>query len=141
MKKKDNYFRIKFLFILFAICLFFIQNDVVSAAQFSLMLKWKPSSDKNSDYLIGYVVYWGKESGKYTNRVDVGEKYNYTITNLKEGNTYYFAVKSYSNDSYIESNFSNEIAINIGKVVQSRSEDLALINQPPISSDAGAGKY
>jgi regulation of enolase protein 1 (concanavalin A-like superfamily) len=42
--------------------------------------------------------------------VDVGLKTTYTLVNLQEGATYYFAVKAYDKVRTIESGFSNEVS-------------------------------
>jgi len=59
--------------------------------------------------LAGYKVYYGTSSGSYSQIIDVGNLNAYQVTNLTDGNTYYFAVKAY-NTSFNESTFSSEVS-------------------------------
>ncbi|MEK7698961.1 MAG: RHS repeat-associated core domain-containing protein [Planctomycetota bacterium] len=54
------------------------------------------SWNANAEPVDGYKVYWGVESGKYTNSIDVGKTMSYTITGLTNGTTYYVSVKAYA---------------------------------------------
>jgi hypothetical protein len=78
-----------------------------------ITLSWDPPTE-NSDGtplsdLAGYKIYYGTSSGNYTTVVDVMNATIYTIKNLPEGFTYYFAVTAY--DIYgNESEFSNEVS-------------------------------
>src|SRR4029077_6608497 len=56
----------------------------------------------------GYNVYYGVASSIYTNKVNVGNVTNATISGLIEGTTYYFALTAY-NPFELESDFSNEM--------------------------------
>ncbi len=58
-----------------------------SAAQ--IKLAWNPNIDPD---LAGYKVYYGTASRTYGSRVDVGNTTMSTVTGLKQGVTYYFAV-------------------------------------------------
>ena len=66
--------------------------------------------DANSEsYLGGYKLYWGNESGQYTQSVDVGNVTEYT---LEISNGTYVAVTAYSDhDPPLESGYSNEVYI------------------------------
>jgi len=57
--------------------------------------------------LAGYKVYVGTASGNYQAPVTVGKVTSYTLSNLTDGGTYYFAVSAY-NTSGEESAKSNE---------------------------------
>lgn len=58
--------------------------------------------------LAGYRVYWGTESGNYTQAQDVGLTTRTVITGLTEGTTYYLTVTAY-NAYGIESTPAQEI--------------------------------
>jgi hypothetical protein len=58
---------------------------------------------------MGYVVYYGTNSGIYSSRVDIGSDTSINITNLQEGLTYYFAITAYDSQ-YVESAPSPEIS-------------------------------
>ena len=62
--------------------------------------------------LAGYKVYYGTASATYTQVVDVGltstpATPTYVVTNLADGNTFYFTVTAYSSSAN-ESGFSGE---------------------------------
>jgi hypothetical protein len=57
--------------------------------------------------LAGYKVYYGTPSRNYSQNIDVGNVTTYTVDNLTEGLTYYFAVTAYDTGGN-ESGFSNE---------------------------------
>jgi hypothetical protein len=59
--------------------------------------------------LVGYKIYYGTVSGKYSHVIDVGNLTNYKVENLTVGTTYFFVVTDY-NTSGVESGFSNEVA-------------------------------
>lgn len=73
------------------------------------VLSWNPNTDSD---LAGYKVYYSTLSGSYTNVVDVGltatpGSPGYTVTDLTDGATYYFAVTAYD-QSLNQSGFSDE---------------------------------
>jgi len=74
------------------------------AAQLSFI--WDPSEDSD---VTGYKVYYGTQSGTYTEVVDAGNNTSCTIPDLVVGATYYFAVTAYDSYGY-ESAYSNEVA-------------------------------
>ena len=51
--------------------------------------------DANNPAPDGYVIYWGTSSGNLTNSHDAGGATQYTIPDLTEGVTYYFAATAY----------------------------------------------
>jgi protein involved in polysaccharide export with SLBB domain len=56
----------------------------------------------------GYMIYYGSQSGKYTEEIDVGNVSTYRIRNLRNHNPYYFALKAYTRSGKFTS-FSNEV--------------------------------
>ena len=90
----------------------------------SITLAWDPNLEPD---VAGYVVYFGAASGKYTNRVDVGNVTTYTVTGLAEGTDYFFAVTAY-NSSRLESDYSNEISYRLPG---------SGLNQAPVIASAG----
>ena len=68
-------------------------------------IAWDANTESD---LAGYKFFYGTASGNYDFSVDVGNATSYTVANLEEGVTYYFAAKAY-NTSYSESAFSEEL--------------------------------
>jgi len=87
--------------LLSVLCLFV---DAARATQSDVTLNWDASPSGN---VSGYRVYFGAESGNYTNMTDVGNATTDTISGLEDGVTYYFVVSAYDATG-IESDFSNE---------------------------------
>lgn len=58
--------------------------------------------------VIGYRVYYGTQSGVYTQSKDVGNVLSTAIQDLQEGQTWYFVVRAYTATD--ESANSNEIS-------------------------------
>ncbi len=56
------------------------------------------------------MIHYGMASGAYSQGVDVGNTTSYTVSNLIDGKTYYFAVTAYNAVGY-ESVYSNEVSI------------------------------
>jgi hypothetical protein len=52
-------------------------------------LVWDPIQDAN---LGGYRLYYGNTKGSYEGVLDVGMETTYILTDLEEGQTYYFAL-------------------------------------------------
>jgi Fibronectin type III domain len=77
---------------------------LVTAASTSTIITWNPSTDPN---VTGYNIYYGTQSGNYTNEISVGNVTNAAVGNLSSGTTYYFAAKS-RDDAGDQSAFSNE---------------------------------
>lgn len=70
-------------------------------------LAWDASSDTN---VTGYVIYYGSQSGVYTNQFKVGNVSSASITLPADGGTYYISATSCDADGN-ESDFSNETVI------------------------------
>ena len=79
---------------------------VLRAETINVTLNWEASP---SGSVNGYRVYFGAESGIYTNTTDVGNVTVLTIPGLEGGVTYYFVVSAYDATG-LESDFSNEVA-------------------------------
>jgi hypothetical protein len=70
--------------------------------------------DENNPAPDGYILYWGTTSGNYSDSHDVGNATEYTIPDLQEGVTYYFAVRAYDDGN--QSAYSAEIAHTVGLI-------------------------
>ncbi len=70
-------------------------------------LGWDQNTEPD---LAGYKIYYGTSSGNYTESVNItsGNITTCTISDLIEGQTYYFAATAY-NSSLVESNYSAEV--------------------------------
>ncbi len=83
-------------------------GPVVQVYSAQVSLQW----DANTDPIVaGYKVYYGTTSHNYSSHIDVGKTTTYTVSNLPDGVTHYFATTDYSN-SGMESGFSNEVVLN-----------------------------
>jgi hypothetical protein len=71
-------------------------------------LAWDPP-DISTD-VTGYIIHYGTASGTYSQGIDVGKTTSYTVSNLIDGQTYYFAVTAYNALGY-QSVYSNEVSI------------------------------
>ena len=71
-------------------------------------LAWDPP-DISTD-VTGYMIHYGTASGSYSQSIDVGNTTSYTVSNLTNGKTYYFAVTAYNAVGY-QSIYSNEVSI------------------------------
>jgi hypothetical protein len=79
----------------------------LTAPQSSLaVLSWDPNTEGD---LAGYKVYLGMASRSYGSPVDVGSATSFKMTNLKHGQTYYFAVTAYDTEGN-ESEYSAEVS-------------------------------
>ncbi len=85
-------------------------------------LAWDPP-DISTD-VTGYMIHYGTASGTYSQAIDVGNTTSYTVSNLIDGQTYYFAVTAYNAVGY-ESVYSNEVSIAIDP-----SQYLLMISNP-----------
>jgi hypothetical protein len=72
----------------------------------SVTLAWDAPTDPS---VTGFTVYYGTQSGVYTNKITAGMQTTLVVSNLPDGGSYYFVVKSY-NASGTESTPSNEVA-------------------------------
>jgi Fibronectin type III domain len=78
---------------------------VSASGQGSVTLAWNPSSSSD---VVGYNVYDGGASQRYTNIISVANATNATISGLVGGTTYYVAVTALDAGG-LESPFPNEI--------------------------------
>ncbi len=106
-----RWFMKRILFCIFLVTVLFVSQ----AFAYDVTLSWDPPTT-NADGtpltdLAGYKIYYGTESGNYTNHLDVGNVTTYTLTGLQPG-TYYFAVTAYDTSNN-ESDFSNEVSTTI----------------------------
>jgi hypothetical protein len=69
-------------------------------------LAWDPNTEAD---IAGYKVYYGAASKNYGWSVDVGKVTTFTVPNLNDGVTYYFAATAY-NTAKVESTFSGEVS-------------------------------
>jgi fibronectin type 3 domain-containing protein len=72
-------------------------------------LSWNPNSERD---LAGYKVYYGNSSRTYHTNIDVHKVTTYTITDLSEGEIYYFAATAYDKRKN-ESGYSNEVSYDV----------------------------
>jgi hypothetical protein len=82
---------------------------VVASETNQVALAWEPSP---CDCLVGYTVYYGSQSGVYTNRIWFDNVTNATITGLSAGVVYYFAATATDSEG-LESDFSNEVTYSV----------------------------
>ena len=61
--------------------------------------------------VLGYKLYWGTISHQYDSHVDVGGNVSYTVSGLRPGTTYFFAVSAYNAGG--ESNLSAEVSSDV----------------------------
>lgn len=71
-----------------------------------LYLRWTRNREIN---LAGYKIYFGTTPGQYTESLDVGNVDRFLMKDLKDGTTYYIALKAY-NLAGIESVASSEVS-------------------------------
>lgn len=102
----------------------------VTAQAGQVMLAWDANTEST---LGGYKVYYGQASGNYTSNMDVGNQTTYTVANLQDGATYYFAVKAYDSARTTESGFSNEVSKTLGS---STAAPTANFSATPTSGNA-----
>lgn len=81
---------------------------IATAQAAQVTLAWTASSSAN---VGGYHLVYGEASRSYTQEIDVGKQTLYTVTNLEQGRTYYFAVHAYDTTRTLESANSNEVSL------------------------------
>ena len=86
------------------LALFFAFNNVQGAQ--NVRLAWNPSKSLGA---AGYFLYYGPGTGTYTNKIDMGNSTTASVSGLKEGQTYHFAVSAY-NSSGVESSLSSDVS-------------------------------
>lgn len=107
----------------FAVAVFFFNTHCFSA---QISVTWSPNIEKN---IAGYKVYYGDSSRNYNNSIDVGSRTSYTISNLREGNTYFIGITAYDFNGN-ESGYSDEI----------RYDASTPVNNSPLESLEGTQK-
>ena len=88
-------------------------SQLLHASQ-TLTLAWDPSPSPD---VAGYVVYYGTVSGVYDHRLDIHTNTIASITDLKEGEVYYFVVAAYDQQG-VESAPSNEVSYLVPGLVE-----------------------
>ncbi len=118
------------LFLLVILC-FFLSYSVSSAAQATLT--WDPPVVSTD--VTGYMIHYGTASGAYSQGIDVGNTTSYTVSNLNDGQMYYFAATAYDQAGN-QSVYSNEVSN--GAPIQ---QYLLVISKPGIGTGivSGAG--
>jgi hypothetical protein len=114
-----------------AIAFFFL---LASIPLHPAVLSWDDSQDRNT---AGFIVYFGRASGVYTDTIDVGRTASYEIKGLTGGTRYYFAVTSYDS-CYNESPFSPELTYVCSGVPATVSPDPVpprILTVQPIGND------
>lgn len=103
LSRSFNYLSI---FGVIAIVLF---SSELSAYSAQATLVWDAVNDPG---VVGYKLHYGKVPGLYTNSVDTGITTSSTVSDLSEGETYYFASTAYDSTGN-QSGYSNEVSKSI----------------------------
>ena len=74
------------------------------------MQPWHGTHRILSTDVTGYMIHYGTASGIYSMGIDVGSATSYTVSNLIDGQTYYFAITAY-NAAGVESEHSGEVSM------------------------------
>lgn len=120
--------------ILVLLFVLFICNTVYSA---QATLSWNPNSESD---LAGYKIYYGNASRVYTTDIEVGNVTSYTIYNLTEGYTYYFAATAYD-FSGNESGYSNEVSYAVPDIAPLPPANLRLSGVNTLTFDGDGNKF
>lgn len=80
------------------------------AAAGQATLAWDTNTEPD---LAGYKLHYGTASKTYQTSIDVGNMTSHTVTNLVDGQAYYFAATAY-NSAGKESSYSKEISFTTG---------------------------
>jgi hypothetical protein len=97
----------------FFLCLILMLPIIAQAA--SVTMTWDRNQEPD---IAGYRIYYGIQSGQYNNSITVYDsatqplQLSYTVPNLSEGTTYYFALKTFDQAGQ-ESDYSVETSQNI----------------------------
>jgi len=98
-----------YILILIVFAVFSFSNAFAGIAS----LSWDPPTTNEDGTpladLSGYKIYYGTASFNYTQNINVGNVTTYTVSNLTDGLTYYFAVTAYDS-SLNESDYSSELS-------------------------------
>ncbi len=101
-KHHQVFWGLSFLTLILGLFLVVVPN---ARAAVPVTLAWDPNSEAD---LAGYKVYYGTSTRNYVLSYDAGKVTTYTISELQEGLTYYFAATAYDNYGN-ESDFSEEV--------------------------------
>ncbi len=103
---RSSYYHAFISLVALTLILFLCISNVYSA---QATMSWNPN---NEGELAGYKVYYGNSSGSYSSSIDVGNQTSYTISNLVEGEIYFFAATAYDLAGN-ESGYSNEVSYDV----------------------------
>ncbi|MGD0887035.1 MAG: fibronectin type III domain-containing protein [Thermodesulfovibrionales bacterium] len=116
--------RISHLFLFSILSLFVLLSLILypqNASADQITLVWNPPTTNTDGTpltdLAGYIVYYGTASRNYPQNVPVGIVTTYTVSNLTDGLTYYFAVAAYDTAGN-QSAYSNEVSKTLQAAVQ-----------------------
>ena len=79
---------------------------IAQAQAAQVTLAWDANSEPD---LSGYKLYYGTSPGNYATPITLGIVTTYTVTNLTDGVTYYFALTAFDTEGF-ESGKSNEVS-------------------------------
>ena len=99
----------------------------------SVTLAWNTSISPN---VAGYHLYYGGQSGVYTNRISTVNPTNAVVTGLVAGRTYYFAAAAHDSAG-LESRLSNETSYALPLPVPNLPPTLNSISNRTINENAG----
>jgi hypothetical protein len=111
--------------IFLALCFFLSPTNSIAG---QATLAWDPP-DIATD-VTGYMIHYGTAAGAYSQGIDVGNMTSYTVSNLIEGKTYYFAVTAYNAGGY-QSIYSNEVFKEVGILMPPPQYALVILNPGP----------
>src|SRR3972149_603400 len=120
-----------------AIFFFIVSGMTNSANAGEAILTWDPPTTNTDGTpltdLAGYKIHYGTTSGNYTTVIDVGNVTTYTVTNLTNNVTYYFATTAYDSSGN-ESGYSNEVSKTISGTADTTAPVLSNITTGSITS-------
>ena len=79
----------------FFVLILILYQFVTNANSAQVTLAWDPNTEPD---LAGYRIYYGLLSDQYSYSVDVGNRTSYTLSNLQDGKTFYFAATAYDRE-------------------------------------------
>ena len=104
-KNRFSFFTyINSLFVIFIVLLITVETYSAQTT-----LAWDTNSEND---LAGYTLHYGIATASYDNSIDVKNVISYTVTNLVENETYFFAVTAYDTSSN-ESDYSLEVSYTV----------------------------
>jgi hypothetical protein len=108
----------------FGLCCLVLPGRVLAG---EVTIAWDPPQDASA---AGYRIYYGSGSSGYEGVLEVGMDTTYTITDLEEGQAYYFALVAYDADG-VESELSPEVAHHgPARDVEAESDENSLLDEP-----------